>query len=149
MCTCCHRIMYRECVLYFNRSKYSRASESVLDSVFSDALLYKSPDGSYYICKTCNAALLRGRMPLQAKANNLGLSTVPPELKCLNSLETRLVCLRVPFMTIVALPSGKQRCIHGQCINVPSKLDTICNILPRMPTQSELIPLKFKRKLMY
>ena len=49
VCTCCHRVMYRECVLYFNRSKYSRASESVLDSVFNEALLYKSTDSLYYI----------------------------------------------------------------------------------------------------
>ena len=149
VCTCCHRIMYRQCVLCFNLSKYTKVSESELASVFSDTLLHMSPDGSYYICKTCHSALLRGKVPVQAKANNLGLSIVPPELACLNSLETRLVSLRVPFMSIVALPSGKQRCIHGPCINVPSKLDNICTTLPRLPSQSELIPLKFKRKLVY
>ncbi len=40
-----------------------------------------------------------GQMPVQSVANNFA------ELLCLNP---RLVCLRVPFMKMVALPSGKQ-----------------------------------------
>ena len=74
---------------------------------------------------------------------------MPPELSCLNSLEIRLLSLRVPFMKMVTLPSGKQRCIHGQAVYVPSKLDSVCTVLPRLPSQSELIPLKLKRKLAY
>ena len=34
-------------------------------------------------------------------------------------------------------------------MNVPSKLDSVCTVLPRLPSQSELIPLKLKRKLAY
>ena len=52
-------------------------------------------------------------------------------------------------MKMVALPSGKQRSIHGPAVNVPSKVDTICNVLPRLPLQTELVPLKLKRKLTY
>ena len=83
-------------------------------------------------------------MPLQAKANGLQLSQIPPELSDLNALELRLICLRLPFMKIVALPSDKQRSIHGPAVNVPSKVDTICNMLPTLPSQSELVPLKLK-----
>ena len=50
---------------------------------------------------------------------------------------------------MVALPSGKQRCIHGPAVNVPFKLDSICTMLPRLPSESELIALKLKRKLAY
>ena len=50
---------------------------------------------------------------------------------------------------MVALPSGKQCCIHGPAVNVPSKLYTICTLLPRLPSQTEVIPLKLKRKLQY
>ena len=81
--------------------------------------------------------------------NGLRLSNVPPELSCLNALEIRLISLRVPFMKMVALPSGKQICVHGPAVNVPSKLDSVCTVLPRLPSQSELIPLKLKRKLAY
>ena len=45
--------------------------------------------------------------------------------------------------------SGKQRSIHGPAVNVSSKVDTLCNVLPRLPSQSELVPLKLKRKLAY
>ena len=88
-------------------------------------------------------------MPLQAKANGLQLCQVPAELSGLNPLELRLISLRVPFMKMVALPSGKQRSIHGPAVNVPSKLDTVCTVLPRLPSQTEHIPLKLKCKLAY
>ena len=54
-------------------------------------------------------------------------------------------------MKMVALPCGKQleEHIHGPAVNVPSRLDTICSVLPRLPSQTELIPLKLKRKLVY
>ena len=55
----------------------------------------------YY--STCNAALLHGKMPVQAIANGLTLSQIPPELSCLNALEIRLISLHVPFMKMVLL----------------------------------------------
>ena len=70
-------------------------------------------------------------------------------LSNLNLLELRLISLRVPIMKMVALPSGKQRCIHGPAVNVPSKVDTICTVLPHLPSETELVPLKLKRKLAY
>ena len=63
--------------------------------------------------------------------------------------ELKLICLRVPFVKMVALPSGKQRSIRGPADNVPSKVDTICSVLPRLPSQTELVPLKLKRKVAY
>ena len=69
-------------------------------------------------------------MPIQAKANGFNLSEIPPELSCLNPLEMRLISLLVPSMKMVVLPSGKQHCIHGPAVNVPSKLDSVCTILP-------------------
>ena len=98
------------------------------------------------MCKTCDRALKRRVMPLQAKANGLQLCNIPPEL---SDLELRLISLCVPFMKMVALPSGKQQSIHRPAVNVPSKVDTICDVLPRLPSQSELVPLKLKRKVAY
>ena len=43
-------------------------------------------DGNQWIYATCNGALTRGNMPTQAVANGLNLSTIPPELSCLNSM---------------------------------------------------------------
>ena len=149
VCTCCHRMMYKQSVVRCNHSKYTKTSSTVLDQVFCDELNYISNDGIQWVCYTCDRALSRGNMPLQAKANGLQLCSIPAELSCLNPLELRLVSLRVPFMKMVALPTGKQRSIHGPAVNVPSKVDTLCTVLPRLPSQSELIPLKLKRKLAY
>ena len=121
VCTCCHRLMYS--VVSCNIVKYSKCSNDLLECVFSADLryMYVSDTGNEWVCKTCERALKRGVMPLQAKANVLELSEIPPELSDLNALELRLICLRVPFMKMVALPSGKQRSIHGPAVNVPSK----------------------------
>ena len=86
---------------------------------------------------------------MQSKANNLQLDDVPIELSILNALELRLISLRVPFMKMVALPSGKQRSIHGPAVNLPSKLDSLCIVLPQLPTETDLIAFKLKRKLKY
>ena len=149
VCTCCHRMMYRKTVVLCNKEKYNKVSCDLLNSIFSADLTRISSDGKEWVCKTCDRALARGSMPLQAKANGLQLSEIPPELSGLNALELRLISLRVPFMKMVALPSGKQRSIHGPAVNVPSKVDTICDVLPRLPSQSELVPLKLKRKVAY
>ena len=149
VCTVCHRMMYRNSVVPLNKGKYSKASTDIIEKVFSDDFSHVSSDGKQWVCGTCNDALTRGKMPLQAKANGLQLNPIPPELFELNALELRLISLRVPFMKMVALPSGKQRCIHGPAVNVPSKLDTICTLLPRLPSDTELIPMKLKRKLSY
>ncbi len=110
--------------------------------MFKPEYLYKSKNGKERICNTCHVALSHGKMPTQAVANGLSLNRIPHELSCLNPLEVRLISLRLPFMKMVALPSGKQRCIHGPAVNVPSKLDNVCTILPRLPSQSELVALK-------
>ena len=146
VCMGCHRMMYRKSVVQCKKSKYTKVSCDVLQKVFSTDFSYISNDGKEWIGKTCDRSLVRGSMPLQAKANGL---EVPPELSGLNALELRLISLRVPFMKMVAIPSGKQRSIHGQAVNVPSKVDTICDVLPRLPSQSELVPLTLKRKVAY
>ena len=102
-----------------------------------------------WICKTCDCTLKQGRMPAQAKANNLTLDAVPPELSDLNLLEIRLISLRIPFMKMVALPCGKQRAIHGPAVNVPTDLHPVCELLPRLPSQAQLVPMKLKRRLCY
>ena len=129
---------------------YENAKNSnhrILSEIYSHE--YVCSDGSQWVCRTCDTQLKRGRLPVQAKANGLQLVDIPPELSDLKPLELRLICLREPFMKMVALPNGKQRCIHGPAINVPSKLDSICKLLPRLPSKTDLIPFKFKHKLSY
>ena len=88
-------------------------------------------------------------MSIQSKVNNSQLHIIPDDLLELNPLETRLISLRIPFMTMVALPTGRQRCIHGPAVNVPTDLSSVCSLLPRLPSQSQILPMKLKRKLSY
>ena len=88
-------------------------------------------------------------MPSQAKANGLQLETIPEELSDLNDLESHLIGQRIPFMKICALPRGQQKAIHGPCVNLPSNIDNMCKLLPRLPSNAEIIQLKLKRKLCY
>ena len=159
VCTSCHRMMYRQSVI---PCKYTKYNSEVVKQVLSGAYVYICSDGKKWMCLTCDRALSRDKIPVQSKANGLCLDIVPPELSI---LELRLISLRVPFMKMVALPSGKQKCILGPAVNVPSnlksiytilprlpsqtELKSIYTILPRLPSQTELIPLNLKRKLSY
>jgi hypothetical protein len=102
-----------------------------------------------WICKTCHNALKQRVLPAQAKANNLELDIIPVDLSELNLLEVHLISLRIPFMKMVALPCGKQRAIHGPAVNVPTDLTPVCTLLPRLPSQNQMVPMKLKRKLCY
>ena len=144
VCTCCHRLMYRKTVVEFQRSKYKERLQEIVG-----LSLRRSVKQKVWICITCHRSLKQGRLPARAKANNLELEDIPAELSDLNVLEKRLVCLRIPFMKMVALPRGKQRAIHGPAVNVPTSLAPLCTLLPRLPSQVQLVPLKLKRRLSY
>ncbi len=147
VCTNCHRMLYRHSVVPFKPSKYAKAESELIDKL-SQHECVSNIDGKKWVCKTCDGSLSKGVLPVQAKANGNGmeLDDEPDELKDLNPLEQTLIALCVPFMKMVALPTGKQKCIHGPAVNVPSKVDTVCEILPRLPSECELVPLKLKRK---
>ena len=149
ICNCCHRLMYQKTVVEFHLRKYSKLSEDVLHGVFPPERELASAHQKVWICSTCNSTLKKGKMPAQAKANNLGLEDIPHVLLELNNMETRLVSMRIPFMKMVALPCGRQRAIHGPAVNVPTDLHPVCNLLPRLPSQAQVVPMKLKRKLCY
>ena len=138
--------MCKHSVVLFKPTKYTRASPELLGMI--DEHCYVSYDANQWICRTCDSSLSRNVLPLQARTNCLALDVVPPELE-LNPLELRLISQRIPFMKMLALLSGKQRAIKGPAVNVPSEMDRVCKMLPRLPSQCELVPFKLKRKLSY
>ena len=75
--------MYRKTVIEFKVTKYSKAPDDFTVTV---------PDSGIkqWMCNTCDNALKRGKLPAQAKANNLDLEDMPSELSDLNSLKCRL-----------------------------------------------------------
>ena len=147
VCCACHRMMYRLGVQLLKEGNYTKASKSVLYDVLSFKV--KSANDKEWICLNCHVTLKRGKMPVQAKCNNLELAPLPTELTDLNDLEIRMISQRIPFVKMVALPSGKQHGIHGPAVNVPAKLDFICTQFPRLPSETQLVPMKLKRRLKY
>ena len=103
-------------------------------------------DGKVYICHTCHDHLNKKQIPPQAQANNMELDPIPPELHDLNELEVRLIAQRNLFMQIRELPAGGQKGLRGPAVSVPTDLGPAC---PRVPQNTHVIPLKFKRKLEY
>ena len=77
VCTSCHRLTYKVNVVPCNKSKYTKASDELLDQVFEHS--YSSTDSKQWLCKTCDSVLSRGNMPAHAKANNLQLDDIPVE----------------------------------------------------------------------
>ena len=58
--------------------------------------------------------------------------------------------IQTPFLTLIAMRMyGRHYKINGPPVNVPAKLDKIVEMLPRMPNELKLIPLKLKHKLEY
>ena len=140
VCVSCNRLLYRKTVQEFQVSKYDRIpSEFVVPE--SVRLQCKQ-----WICTTCHYTLKRGVLPAQAKANHLDLDDIPLELSNLSQLEVRLISLRIPLVKMVALPCGA---IHGPAVNVPTDLTPVCTLLPRLPSQTQMVPMKLKRKLSY
>ena len=61
---CCNRMMYKQTVVTYNKAKYTKASNELLEQVFCNEHSYISTDGKQWVCKTCDGALSRGNMPV-------------------------------------------------------------------------------------
>ncbi len=150
VCTCCHRLLWRRSVIKFDRSKYDITSE-VIQKCFAEDIMYETKPNEIYICTTCNSSL-KGKhpaMPAQAVANGLRLEPIPTGLEIPNDMERMTFRKKIPFMKMGALPRGKQWRLQGPCVNVPSNLEAVCNLLPRLPNDALLVPIKLKRRLCY
>ena len=67
-----------------------------------------------------------------ACANGLKLHNIPQELDNITPLECRLVAKCIPFLTILLMKRyGGHYKVNGPCVNVPTQLDQVLDILPR------------------
>ncbi len=151
ICTCCHRLLWKQSVLPFRIEKYD-TSNDVITRCFADDILKETKPGEIYICTTCNNDLKKRKpiMPAQAVANGLQLDpTPPPGLEKPNQMEIMMFRREIPFMKMGSLPRGRQYRMQGPVVNVPSKLETVCQLLPRLPNEAMLVPIKLKRRLCY
>ena len=140
-CVSCNRLMYRKTVIEFMVIKYSKAPEDFTASATCGT--------KQWICKTCDHALKRGKLPAQAIANCLDLEDIPPELSCrLKSIRSVAHFTEDPLYEDGST-CGKQRAIHGPAVNIPTDLTRVCTLLLRLPSQTQMVPMKLKRKLCY
>ena len=111
-----------------------------------------SSDGKYYICNSCNRALLDNRVPLSnEKVHQFRVQDLPDEFKTsdmkLNNCEAHLLKLIIPFIRIAHIPRSSDFKVLGPVINVEADVsDTFDKILP---INQDLIPVALKRKPEY
>ena len=105
-----------------------------------------------FICTQCRdyLKLQKPKMPDQACANGLLLDAIPQDLLHLSSLERCLTSYQIPFITLIIMRRyGGHYKVNGPPVNVPTKLDHVIEMLPHLPHQLQLCPIKLKRKLEY
>ena len=71
--------------------------------------------GNEWACKTCDRALKQGVMPLQAKANGLQLSQIPPEQSDLNGKANLSTCA----FHYTSFTVSVYFLLHVHCVSVP------------------------------
>ena len=59
--------MYKQNVVPCNKSKYTKASNELLDQVFSAEHNYISNDSNQWLCCACDSALSHGNMAVQVR----------------------------------------------------------------------------------
>ena len=90
------------------------------------------------------------KMPDQACANGLQLHDIPQDLQNIMPLERRVISPQIPSITILIMRQyGGHYKVNGPPVNVPATLDQIIDILPHMPSDLQLHPIKLKCKLEY
>ena len=113
--------------------------------------------GERFLCKTCLQYLKnKKRLPPCSVMNGLQLHETDQQLReqnlMLTNLEAAMVTPVIPFQIITPLPKSLWGNLHNTSILVPVEADTITDTLgkmPRTPSGSGLIPIKFKRKVSY
>ncbi|XP_063049297.1 uncharacterized protein LOC134443443 [Engraulis encrasicolus] len=165
VCSCCHRLLFRRQVIeckpqnYANkRPEVAKMAKRCITTQYlhvcdcdcqTECYLAESPATKLWICHTCHQKILSGTLPQESVTNNLELHAIPPELKCLNSLEQHLIAKNICFMKLLCLPRGRQRGCHGPCVCVPINSQTVTNVLPRDESDDKMIRIKLKRKISY
>ncbi|CAF3978107.1 unnamed protein product, partial [Rotaria sp. Silwood1] len=156
VCLSCRLALFRNQVIPFVEEKYIKQNMSYeIKKHIQSYFMYSSSREQKWICKSCSDKIKKRQMPSRAVVNKLKVCEVPSELKKLNNLEKHLIALRLPFMKIVNLTSGKlssrlsQKGTKGPLHCVPSDVEDTVTTLPRPVDKSMMVRLQLKRRLKY
>ena len=90
------------------------------------------------------------KMTDQACENGLQLHDIPQDLQNILPSERRVISPQSPFITILVMRQyGGHYKVNGPPVNVPATVGQIIDILPHMPSELQLHPVKLKHKLEY
>ncbi|CAF1528348.1 unnamed protein product, partial [Rotaria sp. Silwood1] len=156
VCISCQLALFRNQVIPFVEEKYITQNMSYeIKKHIQSYFMYSSSREQKWICKSCSDKIKKRQMPSRAVVNRLKVCEIPSELKRLNNLEKHLIALRLPFMKIVNLTSGKlssrlsQKGTKGPLHCVPSDVQDTVTTLPRPVDKSMMVRLQLKRRLKY
>ncbi len=142
VCTCCVQLWFPENCTALDRVAFSNREK--VEQCKTGTLF----EGKEWLCSTCLRHLKEDRIPPISHANGMKFYDIPDEL-LLVQMEERCVALRQPFFQIRELPSGGQKSIKGNVVNVPMDVSKTINQLPRNLNETETIGIKFKKKVSY
>ena len=142
----------------------AKVSREVIEKYYVECDLTLNADGNYYICSTCLISLKKGKEPVRAQKEFLGLMDFPDKFKNevrkivapnkksktpeeLNKLEDYLLKLVIPFITIRHLANSPYFKVSGDCIMISSNIIQSLNKI--LPSTQNLLPVSFKKKLQY
>ena len=146
VCTCCHQLWFKHCVYNVNEIHFKTENEKATFHICRTKFV--SRDGKEWICKTCRTSVKGAKIPKLSIKNKMGFPPLPPELQ-LYSMEERLIAMRIVFMLLRDHPVGGQTFVRGNFVNVPVDIAPTVNTLPRCLNESEIVTIKFKRKIQY
>ena len=90
------------------------------------------------------------KIPDQACASSLQLHDIPQDLQNILPLERRVISPQISFITILVMRQyGGHYKVNGSLVNVPATLGQMIEVLPCMPSDLQLLPIKLKCKLEY
>ncbi len=101
------------------------------------------------LCKSCYFKNNNNKTPKFLVPTNIKLNNDIDSIKNLNELKEQLVSPRLTFTQIWQLQGYGQYNIKGSIINVPSNINFIQSIFPRLPRDEATIGLSLKRKMEY
>lgn len=151
-CNSCNRQLFRRSVLILQPDQWNRMKEKCGIN-FLKTVLHEVPMHQEHplivLCHNCNKIILSKKIPNINVSNELLLDEVPPELAIMWDLEQQLIVPEILFMKIFEMRKSGMPKLVNKVINVPlheSDIISTLSKLPRMPDDSALLNVIFKRK---
>ena len=154
-CVCCHRRFFKTGVREL-QDEFDKQIEEKYPGVYNKSIgeiVTKPIGGIFYICFTCNAAIVKGKVPGMSHKNKLDVFDVTGYQEFnLTELQNSLIALNLPFMKFFLLPRSRLRGIRDHIINIPLEEEDVKKTILRIPRtfeEAKLVPISFKRRLCY